>query len=85
VLLCFSLASIKMVNTSSAVRMASTNRPRGMLVVADREVRTFSAVGKRPRTSAEATIPPVSWATRRKTARIGLIARVRRRARVTLW
>jgi hypothetical protein len=51
---------MRMVKTSSAVRMASMKSPREILVEVDREVRTFKAVGKRPKTRAEAAIPPVS-------------------------
>lgn len=45
--LCFSFASMKMVKTNSAVRIASMNTPRAKLVSADNVVLTLSGVGNK--------------------------------------
>lgn len=54
---CFSLASIRIVNTSSAVSNASMKRPLGMEVPLLRVVCTLKGAGNTAITSPEAAIP----------------------------
>jgi hypothetical protein len=81
--LCFSFASMKMVNTSSAVRIASMNTPWAILVPVLRVVRTLNGVGNSTLTRKELKILPDSCAASSKNARTGLSERVRSIAKVT--
>lgn len=69
VALCFSFASIKIVNTNSAVKIPSINTPLTKLVLLDNVVLTLNSVGNNPNTIPEAATPPASCAKNRKMAR----------------
>lgn len=68
---CFSIASMKMIKTNSAVRNASMKRPRTTDVSSARPVvAAMPSPGRRPTTRAEAAMLPRSWATMTKPRRI---------------
>jgi hypothetical protein len=81
--LCFSIASIKMVNTSSEVISASMKTPCASDVPSDRVVRTFNGVGNIARTRADAVMLPTTCEKKRQMARVDPTAPVAHRARVT--
>jgi len=72
-----------MTKTSSAVRNISMKRPWAVVVPPVSVVFTFSGPGNSPDTTAAAHIPLMNWAMKTTRARMGLIAPMRRRARVT--
>jgi hypothetical protein len=81
--LCFSFANIKIVNTNSAVKITSMNKPLVTDVPLLNVVLTFSCVGNKPNTNAEAAIAPTICAKKRNTARTKPMAPVSSNARVT--
>lgn len=81
--MCFSLASMKIVNTNSAVSTASMNTPLANPVPELSVVRTLNPVGNMTLTRKLLKILPASCATSSSVARIGLIARQRSMANVT--
>lgn len=81
--LCFSLASMKIVNTNSAVKTASMKTPLARLVSADSVVLTFNGVGNMTLTKKLEKMPPLSCATSSRKNRIGVIVRVSNMANVT--
>lgn len=83
VALCFSFASINIVKTSSAVRIASMNIPCTILVPPASVVLTFNGVGKRTKTIADAAMEPRICAQKRQTARTTGMAPTRTMPRVT--
>ncbi len=68
VALCFSLASMKIVKTSSAVKNASMKTPCATLVPPARVVLTLNLAGKSPITIPEAAIAPAICATKTQIA-----------------
>jgi len=67
--LCFSAASIKIVNTSCAVRNISMKRPWTTEVPPPSVVRTVKGPGNKPAQTPAAVIPPASWASVRSIPR----------------
>ena len=77
-------SSTRTVRTMMEVSTASRNKPRTILVLllVDNSgesvvTRLATGTGMRPRTRAEAAMPPANWAMRRKSAQMGEITRVR--------
>lgn len=81
--LCFSLANIKIVNTNSAVKIASINTPLASDVSALNVVLTFNGVGNITLTRKLAKILPANCAINNNVKRIGVMARVSNIAKVT--
>ena len=81
--LCFSFASMKIVNTNSAVSTASINTPLASPVPELSVVRTLKPVGNITLTKKLLKILPASCATSSNVALIGLIARQSSIANVT--
>lgn len=72
-----------MTKMSSAVRKVSMKRPCAMEVEAPRVVATLRGPGKSADTMPAAAMEERSWAMRKRKARRGLRAPMRRRPRVT--
>jgi hypothetical protein len=68
VALCFSFAKMKMAKTNPAVRIPSMQTPYTRLDPPTSVVLTLRLVGNKPSTTAEAAIPPASWAKKKKRA-----------------
>jgi hypothetical protein len=81
--LCFSFASMNIVKTSSAVKIASINTPCAKLVPSPNVVLTLKLVGKSTLTKKLANILPLICADSNKNARTGLSARHNNIANVT--
>lgn len=81
--LCFSIASIRIVNTSSEVIKASMKTPCASEVPSERVVRTFNGVGNIARTRAEAVMLPTICERNRQIARVAPTAPVAHNAKVT--
>lgn len=81
--MCFSLANMKIVKTSSALNIASIKTPWTSDVDWERVVTTLKGVGKRTLTMKDEKIAPPSCAARSKQARKTVIALVIAIARVT--
>lgn len=83
VALCFSAASMKMVESSMKVRNISMNKPLTTEVSLLSAVLTVRGPGKSPETTAAAMMAPSSWATMSRTTLIKPTVPTRAKASVT--
>ena len=83
VALCFSAASMKMVNTSCMVRNISMKRPWAVFVPADKVVCTAKSPGKRAETTAAEHIAPTICERKRRPPRDQVKAPIKHMPSVT--
>ena len=83
VALCFSAASMNMVKTRSEVRNISRKTPCAAETPEPSVVDTLSGPGRMALTTPAEAIPANIWARKQRTARVGPMAPIRYRPRVT--